>query len=229
MAIDTDVRVPAGQADLAATVVMPVRARGVIVFAHGSGSSRHSPRNRMVARELNHGGYATVLLDLLTPEEEVADRATGRHRFDIGLLGERLCAAIDWAATERGLAPLPLGLFGASTGAAGALLAAATRPRRIGAVVSRGGRPDLAGSALADVRAPTLLIVGGEDHEVLLLNREAASVLGPAAQVVVVPGATHLFSEAGALEQVTVRAAAWFDTHLDRSGPVLDGLPEVES
>jgi dienelactone hydrolase len=226
MATNTDVQITAGDAALAATVVLPRTPRGVVVFAHGSGSSRHSPRNRQVARHLNDGGYGTVLLDLLTAHEEADDRLTRRHRFDVALLGGRLVAAVDWVAAGPGPVDLTVGLFGASTGAAAALLAAAARPGRVAAVVSRGGRPDLAGAALGAVRAPTLLIVGGEDHEVAALNRRAAAALGPTARLAVVPGATHLFGEPGALEQVTDQARAWFDRHLRRGAPVAGDVAE---
>jgi pimeloyl-ACP methyl ester carboxylesterase len=204
-----EVAIPAGGADLAATVTLPRPVRGIVVFAHGSGSSRHSPRNRMVAGHLNDGGYGTVLLDLLTVDEERADE----HRFDIGLLADRLVGALDWLPTQPDTTGLPAALFGASTGAAAALVVAARRPS-VRAVVSRGGRPDLAADALASVRAPTLLVVGGEDHTVLELNERAAAVLGQVAEVVVVPGATHLFAEPGALEQVAAHARDWFDRHL---------------
>jgi dienelactone hydrolase len=228
MATETDVRVPVGQTELAASLALPTTARGVVLFAHGSGSSRHSPRNRTVARHLNHAGYATVLLDLLTADEDAEDRLTQRHRFDIRLLAERLTAAIDWAGDEAQLGRLPLGLFGASTGAAAALIAAAARTAQVGAVVSRGGRPDLAGGALNVVQAPTLLLVGENDRQVLELHHRILPALGPIAALVVIPGATHLFEEPGAMEQVMERATAWFDTHLDPGGPVLDGLPDGE-
>lgn len=224
MAIDTDVRVPAGTVELAATLVVPEAARGAVLFAHGSGSSRHSPRNRAVAGQLNAAGYATILLDLLTAAEDEEDQLTRRHRFDVVLLGERLGAAVDWACEERDLVGLPLGLFGASTGAAAALLAAAARPHRVAAVVSRGGRPDLAGAALNVVQAPTLLIVGGEDREVLAVNRDAARAMGEVAEVTVVPGATHLFAEPGTLDQVVCRARTWFDVHLCQGTPLPDRL-----
>jgi putative phosphoribosyl transferase len=193
---------------------LPERPRGLIVFAHGSGSSRFSRRNNFVADELGKARLATLLFDLLTAAES-DDR---RNVFDIPLLGERMQEAIAWAATDALVAGLPLGLFGASTGAAAALVAAARVPRDVGAVVSRGGRPDLAGAALADVRAPTLLIIGGADEEVLALNEQAAQQLVCECSIVVVPGATHLFEEPGALEQVVSLAAAWFVRNLDRRG-----------
>jgi putative phosphoribosyl transferase len=187
----------------------PDDAQAIVLFAHGTGSSRFSPRNRFVADELNGAGLATLLIDLLTPEEEHAERVTRHLRFDIGLLAERLLAATD--AEQSGL---PLGYFGASTGAAAALVAAAERPKRVGAVVSRGGRPDLAGEALGRVLAPTLLIVGGDDRLVLELNREAMEQLGAERELEIVPGATHLFEEPGALERVAELARDWFTRHL---------------
>ena len=208
--------VPAGSAELAADVFLPHGARGLVVFAHGSGSSRHSPRNQFVAAKINEGGLGTMLIDLLTEQEEVIDRQTAELRFDIPLLGERLAAITDWVVRQRHFADLALGYFGASTGAAAALLAAAERPTVVGAVVSRGGRPDLAGPALANVLAPTLFIVGGEDHVVLKLNREAMAQLPKQtkSKLEVVPGATHLFEEPGTLDQVAALARAWFREHL---------------
>jgi putative phosphoribosyl transferase len=207
------IRVDSGHEAIAATVTVPDDPVGVVVFAHGSGSSRHSPRNQMVAEHLNEHRHATVLLDLLTTDEEITDARTGQWRFDVPLLAGRLQAACDWLATQEALAGLGLGLFGASTGAAAALIAAARMPERVQAVVSRGGRPDLAGPALADVLAPTLLIVGGEDEVVIGLNREAATQISNS-QIVLVPGASHLFTEPGALQQVTHLAEDWFDRHL---------------
>jgi putative phosphoribosyl transferase len=193
-------------------LVLPDSASGVVVFAHGSGSGRHSPRNRQVASKLNEAGFGTLLMDLLTAEEDELDRITAEHRFNIPLLAERLTAAIEWLRQgEEGT--LPIGIFGASTGAAAALVAAAKRPDGVAAVVSRGGRPDLAGPALARVRAPTLLIVGGADHVVLELNRRALEQVQTKKQLVVVPGAGHLFEEPGALEQVAALAADWFSGH----------------
>jgi putative phosphoribosyl transferase len=202
--------IPLGDVTLRGDLAVPAGARGVVVFAHGSGSGRHSPRNRMVAAALGEAGLGTLLFDLLTEDEERADAATGHLRFDIGLLADRVAGALDWLAREQ-LAPgLPLGLFGASTGAAAALVAAARRPEGVAAVVSRGGRPDLAGDALERVRVPVMLIVGGEDREVLALNQRAAERL-PAARVEVIPGASHLFAEAGALERVASLARDFFE------------------
>ncbi|WP_149183714.1 dienelactone hydrolase family protein [Streptomyces sp. TRM49041] len=192
--------------DLALPTSVPV----LVVFAHGSGSSRHSPRNRAVAGALQQAGLGTLLIDLLTEREERRDLMTAEHRFDIDLLGSRVVAAIDWLADEPATRQLAVGLFGASTGAAAALRAAADRPVRVQSVVSRGGRPDLAGDALPRVSAPVLLIVGGNDPEVLRLNQEAAERLRVANRVEIVPGATHLFEEPGALEHVTRAARAWF-------------------
>ncbi len=199
---------------LAGDLVLPAAARGLVLFAHGSGSSRFSTRNRAVARRLQEGGLATLLFDLLTEDEETIDARTAELRFDIPLLAGRLVGALDWLASQPALAALGVGLFGASTGAAGALIAAARRPDRVAAVVSRGGRPDLAGAALAQVSAPTLLIVGGDDREVLALNREALAALTAQKALEIVPGATHLFEEPGALEQVAQLARDWFVHHL---------------
>jgi len=209
-----DVSIPLAGARLAATVVVPADALGVVLFAHGSGSSRHSPRNRMVAERLNDRRFGTVLADLLTAEEEALDANTGALRFDIGLLGARMTALVDWAVGAEATRDLPVGLFGASTGAAAALVAAADRPAVVEAVVSRGGRPDLAADALAGVRAPVLLIVGEQDRQVITLNQYAAAMLTAPYEISVVPGATHLFQEAGALAEVADRAARWFETHL---------------
>jgi pimeloyl-ACP methyl ester carboxylesterase len=202
---------------LDADLTVPDGAVGVVLFAHGSGSSRHSPRNRAVAEELNRHALATVLMDLLTADEERADTGprdtagTGPGgRFDIGLLADRLVGALDHLGTQEATAGLPIGLFGASTGAAAALSAAAARPDVVRAVVSRGGRPDLAGPALAQVQAPTLLIVGERDPEVADLNRSARSALTATSELRVVPGASHLFAEPGALEEVAAQAADWF-------------------
>jgi pimeloyl-ACP methyl ester carboxylesterase len=195
---------------LDADMVVPDDAVGVVLFAHGSGSSRHSPRNRAVAEELNRRGLATVLMDLLTADEDRVDAVDGRLRFDIGLLADRLVGVIDGIVAEPGTADLPVGLFGASTGGAAALVAAATRPDVVRAVVSRGGRPDLAGAALTQVRAPTLLIVGEHDATVADLNLEAKRVLTAPSELRVVPGASHLFEEPGALEEVAAQAADWF-------------------
>lgn len=192
----------------------PAEATGLVMFAHGSGSSRHSPRNRSVAAHLNDAGIGTLLLDLLTEAEDRLDARTGQLRFDIGLLTRRLVGAIDQLATDPDLQRLPLGLFGASTGAAGALAAAAQRPERVGAVVSRGGRPDLADEGLERTTAPVLLIVGGRDDVVIELNRQAAGRLRAPYDMQIVPGATHLFEEPGALERVAELAADWFRAHL---------------
>ena len=193
---------------------LPADARGLVVFAHGSGSSRHSSRNRAVAEALHQGRLGTLLLDLLTEHEERSDEVTAEFRFDIPLLGERVIAAVDWTAAHEPTSPLPLGLFGASTGAAAALIAAAKRPKKVRAVVSRGGRPDLAADALEAVRAPTLLIVGGRDDVVIELNREAHGRLSATKELQIVPGATHLFEEPGALDRVAQLARDWFTRHL---------------
>ncbi|SDY94981.1 Dienelactone hydrolase [Micromonospora pattaloongensis] len=207
--------IPTGDAQLNADIVIPPNAAGVVVFAHGSGSSRHSPRNRSVAQVLNRHGIATVLADLLTVDEERVDEQTGHLRFDIQLLAERVFGIVDWLRAEHPTGAQPLGLFGASTGGGAALVAAAARPDAVRAVVSRGGRPDLAGASLGAVRAPTLLLVGGLDEQVLQLNEQARAAM-PAgiAEVRVVPGATHLFEEPGTLEQVAEHAARWFEDHL---------------
>lgn len=199
---------------LAGDLGLPPEPAGLVLFAHGSGSSRFSSRNRAVARRLNDLGLATLLLDLLTADEEVIDARTAELRFDIPLLARRLTGTVDWTDRQPALAALPLGLFGASTGAAAALITAAERPQRVAAVVSRGGRPDLALPVLDRVRAPTLLIVGGHDREVLALNRQALAALGAPKALDIVPGATHLFEEPGALEQVAQRAGDWFLRHL---------------
>lgn len=204
------ISIPADGAAITGDLVVPERSGAVVLFAHGSGSSRHSPRNRAVAAALREAGLGTLLMDLLTADEEEADSVSGRHRFDIGLLGRRLASAIDWLGAHPATEGLPLGLFGASTGAAAALVAAAERPGRVESVVSRGGRPDLAGDALPRVQAPVLLIVGGDDRDVLRMNREAAGLLRVPHRVHVIPGATHLFEEPGALEAVAEAARLWF-------------------
>ncbi len=211
---ERQVRVFAGGVVLEGGFAVPDAARGVVLFAHGSGSSRHSPRNRFVAEALREGGLATLLLDLLTPEEEAADARTRQLRFDIALLAERLVGAIDWLAHQAAARGLPVGLFGASTGGGAALVAAAERPDAVGAVVSRGGRPDLAGDALPMVRAPSLLIVGGHDDAVLGLNRRAMARMSAPVTLEIVPGATHLFEEPGTLEQVARLARDWFVRYL---------------
>jgi putative phosphoribosyl transferase len=211
------VRVAAGPVTLAGDLRVPERASAVVLFAHGSGSSRRSPRNRSVARQLGETGLATLLIDLLTPSEEALDARTGRLRFDIRLLAERLLAATDWLGEQPLTRELRLGYFGASTGAAAALVAAAVRARRVGAIVSRGGRPDLAGPALPRVVAPTLLIVGGHDVAVVELNRQALDQLRSDKRLAIVPSATHLFEEPGALDHVARLAREWFERHLTRA------------
>ena len=208
--------IPADGVSLYGDLTLPQDAPGVVVFSHGSGSGRFSPRNRAVAEVLARAGLATLLMDLLTEQEEAVDLRTRHLRFDIGLLGRRVVATVDWLASEPSTSKLPGGCFGASTGGAAALIAAAERPARVGAVVSRGGRPDLAGDALRRVRAPTLLIVGGNDPEVLRLNEEALAALSGEARLEVVPGAGHLFEEPGALERVALLARDWFLRHLRR-------------
>jgi dienelactone hydrolase len=208
------VRVDTGTVILEGNLSLPADARGIVLFAHGSGSSRLSPRNRYVAQCLNEANLATLLVDLLTPHEEAIDARTGHLRFDIGLLAERLVGATDWLARRPDTRGLRVGYFGASTGAAAALVGAAARAELVGAVVSRGGRPDLAGDALAGVRAPTLLIVGGNDVPVIELNRSAFERLRCEKRLVIVPGATHLFEEPGALDQVARLAREWFERYL---------------
>lgn len=211
-------RIPAGVSELAADLQVPEAAAGVVLFAHGSGSSRLSPRNRFVASELRAAGLATLLMDLLTEAEEELDEATGGSlRFDIPLLAGRLEAASHWVEGQPGLARLKLGYFGASTGAAAALVAASHLAGSVSAVVSRGGRPDLAGPALERVKAPTLLIVGGLDDVVIELNREAMERLRCEKRMEMVPGATHLFEEPGTLARAAGLAAGWFQEHLARS------------
>lgn len=208
------VEVAAAGGRLQGDLEVPDGAGGVVAFAHGSGSSRHSPRNGYVARVLREGGLATLLIDLLTAEEEVEDLRTRALRFDIALLAQRLVGVVDWLARAPAVAGMRVGLFGASTGAAAALVAAAERPAEVGAVVSRGGRPDLARGALDRVAAPTLLIVGGDDRQVLELNRAALERLGVRGRLQIVPGATHLFEEPGTLDKVAVLARDWFAEHL---------------
>ncbi len=209
-----EIMVQAGEVALPAFLSVPGEAKGIVLFVHGSGSSRFSSRNRYVADVLNEGGLATLLFDLLTPEEHAIDQMTAELRFDIGLLSHRTIATLDWLAANDLLNTLPVGLFGASTGAAAALNAAAARPAQVRAVVSRGGRPDLALAALPEVRAPTLLIVGGLDEPVIQMNEEAARHLQAPQELVIVEGATHLFEEPGALEQVAALARDWFLRHL---------------
>jgi len=208
-----EVRLAIGAETLVGDLARPARAGAVVLFAHGSGSSRHSPRNRAVARALRDSGLATLLIDLLTPREEAEDAVTGHLRFDIALLARRLEAATAWLREEPSTADLPVAYFGASTGGGAALVAAADRPE-VFAVVSRGGRPDLAGPALPRVKAPTLLIVGGDDVPVIAMNRAAAAHMGTEVRIEIVPGASHLFEEPGALERVAALAARWFEDHL---------------
>jgi len=213
-----EARVPAGRAMLDGNLTIVAQTKGLVLFAHGSGSSRHSPRNQFVARTLNDAGLATLLFDLLTPEEESVDVYTREHRFDIGLLAERLVYATKWAKQEKQTKDFRIGYFGSSTGGGAALVAAAELPDDIGAVVSRGGRPDLAGDALPKVEAPTLLIVGGDDHVVIELNEQARTQMKCECKIEIVPGATHLFEEPGALEQVAKLASEWFLRHIGRNG-----------
>ncbi|MGH3728238.1 MAG: dienelactone hydrolase family protein [Micromonosporaceae bacterium] len=226
-----ELSIPVDGVSIAGDLDVPDPAYGVVVFAHGSGSSRYSPRNRTVADRLRSRKFGTLLCDLLSAEEEERDRRTGHLRFDIGLLASRLTGMIDSLSTRPDTGRLPVGLFGASTGAAAALVAAAQRPSAVRAVVSRGGRPDLAGDVLGQVSAPTLLIVGGADPDVLVLNSDAAQRLHAVCRLHVVPGAGHLFEEPGALDEVAERAAGWFGTYLppaaDDSETVLDGYDET--
>lgn len=211
--IDRPVQVHAGRALLDGNLTVPEQAGGLVIFAHGSGSGRHSPRNYFVADRLNQLGLGTLLMDLLTREEEAIDLQTAEMRFDIPMLSERLAGAAQWAGEEE-FADLPIGFFGASTGAAAALVAAAKAPARIHAVVSRGGRPDLAGPSLPRVKAPTLLIVGGADAPVIALNRAAMERMQCERQLEIVPHAGHLFETPGALEEVARLAGGWFTQHL---------------
>ena len=210
MSATSEVTIRADGAALEGTLVVPDRATALVAFAHGSGSSRHSPRNQLVAATLRQAGLGTLLFDLLDRDEEELDSRTGRLRFDIALLSARLISAIDWLAVDPRTAERAVGCFGASTGAAAALVAASERPDRVGAVVSRGGRPDLGGEALASVEAPTLLIVGGADPTVVELNERARTELRAPSELEVIPGATHLFEEPGALERVAELARKWF-------------------
>jgi len=215
-----DVTIPVGDVTVAGTLSVPSRPHGIVVFAHGSGSDRFSPRNRAVAHVLLDAGFATLSIDLLTPADEQYDLRTARLRFDVRLLGERVIGAIDWLSEGEadefacGVGELQVGCFGASTGAAAALIAAAERRSRVDAVVSRGGRPDLAADALPRVVAPTLLIVGGSDPVVIELNRRAQAMLAGESRLELVPGAGHLFEEPGALERVAALTRAWFSRHL---------------
>jgi putative phosphoribosyl transferase len=212
---EREVRIPSGDARLYGDLCLPPKFAGLVLFAHGSGSGRHSARNRQVAHRLQQDGIATLLFDLLTAQEEQVDLHTREHRFDIPLLTRRMQDASAWACAQPELQNASIGYFGASTGSAAALIAAARLGERIAAVVSRGGRPDLAGAAaLAAVKAPTLLIVGGADYGVIELNQEAYQRLQCEKQLAIVPGATHLFEERGALEQVAQMAASWFSAHI---------------
>jgi dienelactone hydrolase len=213
------VQIRAGAALIDGDLTIPQRAVGLVVFAHGSGSSRFSGRNRAVARTLEDGGFATLLLDLLTREEEAIDLRTREYRFDIDRLSHRMVAAIDWVAGESDISDLQIACFGASTGAAAALIAAADRPAGVRAVISRGGRPDLAGDALPRVQAPTLLMVGGADDVVIDLNRQAMQRMRAHVKLEIVPGATHLFEEPGTLEQVSRLAVAWCQRYLTTARP----------
>ena len=223
-----EIQIPAGHVQLDGDLIIPENsAHGLVVFAHGSGSSRQSSRNRYVAMELRQSGLATLLMDLLTRREEQIDARTAQLRFDIGLLAERLVAAMEFLSLDPRTMNFPIGLFGASTGGGAALVAAAHKPKLVQAVVSRGGRPDLAGAdALPKVKCPVLLIVGGDDEPVIEMNREAMGHMNSDVELAIIPGATHLFEEAGALEQVAHLASEFFNRHL-HPGPeklVLDGL-----
>jgi putative phosphoribosyl transferase len=218
----SNVAIAADDVVLTGDLTVPEAPRGLVLFAHGSGSSRLSWRNRWVARELNEAGLATLLFDLLTADEERVDRQTRELRFDIPLLAHRLSRATGWVRRQPGIASLPIGYFGSSTGAAAALAASVEWPQ-VEAVVSRGGRPDLAGPFLQRVRAATLLVVGGDDYAVIGMNREALAELDCQAEIAIVPGATHLFEEPGALEQVATLAAEWFASHLGRPMVVIRG------
>jgi putative phosphoribosyl transferase len=212
----TEVHITTGRAALSGNLTIPENSEALVLFAHGSGSSRHSPRNQFVARTLNHAGLGTLLFDLLTPEEEALDIHTREHRFNIDLLAERLVRATKWIRQQDEARDLHIGYFGSSTGGAAALVAAAELPYDVGAVVSRGGRPDLAGDALPKVQVPTLLIVGGNDDIVIELNEMARDQMRCEVKLEIIPGATHLFEEPGALEQVAKMASDWFSLHLSR-------------
>jgi dienelactone hydrolase len=211
---EEEVTIPVGKEVVYGNLTVPQGAKSIVLFAHGSGSSRFSRRNTQVAREINTAGIATLLIDLLTKEEEAIDEFTGEFRFNIDLLAQRLVHATEWTNKNIGTKSLAIGYFGASTGAAAALIAAAKLPDHVKAVVSRGGRPDLAGEHLPNVKAPTLLIVGGDDTEVLELNRQASDQMTAERKTVVVPGATHLFEEPGKMEEVSRLAIGWFSKHL---------------
>jgi putative phosphoribosyl transferase len=208
------IKIPVGEIEVEGSMFLPEEAGCLIIFAHGSGSSRFSPRNQYVAKEFNKAGMGSLLFDLLTPGEEEEDELTGQYRFNISLLSQRLVSVTDWLQNDPQTARLKLGYFGASTGAAAALIAAAKLTRYVSAVVSRGGRPDLAGQYLPDVKAPTLLLVGGDDEEVIELNRQAQSQMTNINKLVIIPGATHLFEEPGKLEEVAKFAADWFNQYL---------------
>jgi dienelactone hydrolase len=225
--IEREVSMQIGKVVLQGTLGYPASAKGIVLFAHGSGSSRYSPRNRYVAGELQSAEMATLLFDLLTPEEEAVDQTTMQLRFNIRLLAKRLIGATRWVQRNPATAGLHVGYFGASTGAAAALIASAQLPETIAAVVSRGGRPDLAGEALGSVQAPTLLIVGGNDQPVIAMNEQALADLGcREKQIVIIPGATHLFEEPGALAAVARMAAEWFSNRFTRAG---DAQADCES
>jgi putative phosphoribosyl transferase len=212
-----EAQIQAGRAVLSGNLIIPKNAAALVLFAHGSGSSRHSPRNQFVARTLNDAGLGTLLFDLLTPDEEAIDMRTREHRFNIGLLAERLVHIARWAKQQKQTRDLRVGFFGSSTGGGAALVAAAQVPNDVGAVVSRGGRPDLAGDALPKVQAPTLLIVGGNDDIVVELNEMARDQMRCEVKLEIVPGATHLFGEPGALEKVAKLAGDWFVNHIGRA------------
>ena len=217
--LERTITLRAGDTELEGTLGVPADAKGIVLFAHGSGSSRFSSRNRYVARVLRDAGLATLLLDLLSPAEERVDEVTRQHRFDIGLLARRLVATIDWLGAQPETADLSVGMFGASTGGGAALVAAAERPGRVDAVVSRGGRPDLAADALSRVRAPTLLIVGERDDVVIDLNEQARRQMTAPVEIVIIPGATHLFEERGALESVATVARDFLLSYLGHHAP----------
>ena len=217
--LERTISLRAGDTELEGTLGVPADAKGIVLFAHGSGSSRFSSRNRYVARVLRDAGLATLLLDLLSPAEERIDEVTRQHRFDIGLLARRLVATIDWLGAQPETADLSVGMFGASTGGGAALVAAAERPGRVDAVVSRGGRPDLAGDALSRVRAPTLLIVGERDDVGIDLNEQARREMTAPVEIVIIPGATHLFEERGALESVATVARDFLLSYLGHHAP----------
>jgi putative phosphoribosyl transferase len=226
--VPSDITIALPGANLEGALAVPEPALGIVLFAHGSGSSRHSPRNRFVAEYLQQAGLATLLMDLLTKEEDAIDQYTRQHRFDIDLLAERLAGAIDWLAQNPPTRGLPIGLFGASTGAAAALRAAAVRPDVVAAVVSRGGRPDLADEALEQVQAPTLLIVGAMDTQVIPLNASALDRMHGLRELVLVPGATHLFEEPGTLAEASRLARDWFLRQLARETAVAAARSQME-